>query len=610
MALRETIIPTGRTVAVTSRVSSAQVLVETSPRFKLTLADVLARFQPPAIRKKALFERLFQERPLTRYNVREFFKDENEFDAVQYDVNRQFRKVYGCDAIVKRSLDSSTESGYRGFWIMDLNPELFKVPERAKLRPGEDFSLEDVHEPKILAVIDYLAEHPYSSLAEIKRVFGITGRFHLLGYANAQAKPFGTEHLVQRTSKAPFVYWLDKLLATQFGIEIKPVKPALETLFDMREIQLVLEVMQKRRASSAELQTAIGVSSSNLAGVIDRMERTCKELGIPKPFIADGGHTGRRYSLNPKFAKFFGLKSDTKSRLEDYFTSILIDTVKAIAENPLSTFSEIGVKLGISAVVVAQRVVVINSICERHKLPKLEKIPVVRGLLLVPLGFLITFGLPIIVPDRRKLVRGEIEEVVYAEMERDGSQTPIQIAEKLGLNAFQVVNSKSNIKRKMTRFASLLAQYLQSTANSEKLRSRLISHRIEKGRWPNDADLSNGAIDIAFAFGLERTTARIAKFLEDELTPDDRMRIVHHDFAIIQKWDFSKFEDPESVLRSFAGASIRGAELSALFVILNSFESDENAMAQANKINTKLGLSLEAIVGESGRTTSNFDSEA
>ncbi|MDO8554662.1 MAG: hypothetical protein Q7S22_07685 [Candidatus Micrarchaeota archaeon] len=607
MVLMEADVIRGRRAIVrpTKALRVVVPLVEPPVRAKLTLADAISRLGPRAFRQKALSERLLQERPLTRFNASEFFLSECESDTLQYKINQWARREYCCDAIIKRSLDGSSSQGYRGFWVMDLNPQLFEVPKRAKLEPGKDFSLEDVFGTRELVFIRYLAKNPCSSISKIREVFRTSGKFDMISYLNQQAKIFHVQGLIRRTPAKPFLYWLDSKIAVKFGLSPVDRNLRLEELFNLRELSVVLQVLKFGKIPVSELCSALGIDAKVLWDSRGKMEKICKVLKIPKPFVAEGDGIMLRYSINPNFAKYFAIKMETMPRVDEYFTPIMVKLIMAIAENPLSNFAEIAIKLELSLDAVYDRLTMINAVCAKHGFEKPIKVPVASGLLVLPLEFLKRFNLPIVVPDKKKLVRGEIAEAVYAEMVRDTTQTPTQIAKRLSLKVHNVNNSKTSIKRKMTKFSDLLATYIQATTDPKQLKDQIVSYRLEHGRWPTDADLNNGAMNISLALGTGCTPKRILSFVESNITFEDRVSIAQAGFGVVQTWDFSKFKDPELVLRAFAGALIRGAELPQLENILEVSDTDEITMEKANKLDTKFGIKAEELAQGNWRTASN-----
>ncbi|MDO8553491.1 MAG: hypothetical protein Q7S22_01685, partial [Candidatus Micrarchaeota archaeon] len=497
----------------------------------------------------------------------------------------------------------------KSFWYLKLNSQLFELKSQRVFRLGEDVTFEDMFGHQELQVILFLAEHPYCIRKTMIDAIGLPEKNAVVSDINGVARAFGLPEPVLRTNSKPYLYSVNPKFAEWSGIATKPGKLIFNEIFDPKEMQIILEVLNLGIAVVADICKNLSWRRSDVRDQMVRVENICTSLGLPKPFIASGNTLTRRYELTEEFVKHFGFKKHAVQLLKYYFTPKLIETLTAIAENPLADFSVLASKLGINVPALYHRLRDIEKISKKHGIDSLVRVHRNHpSLVLLKPAFLKRFELPIVAPSIDQILVNSIQKIVYIEELKHRNPSAADTAKALKISVSQVYTARADARKRLNEWNSLINSFREVTVDKPIAKDSLLFFRIAHGRWPNNSDLRDGASNIAVAFGGEYNSVLILARAKPFITYQDCVAIIRADLKKMSDWDFSKFPDQIMVQKAFVGALVRGADLTQLEAILRESKSMQTTILKLNEIHVHgLGLSIEELSPEisGGRATSN-----
>ncbi|MEW6328636.1 MAG: winged helix-turn-helix domain-containing protein [Candidatus Micrarchaeota archaeon] len=353
----------------------------------------------------SFLETLF-ERIITSRTQIPLFRKEFTSKYLRYAINRKFRRAgYDEDAVLTTDPLGKQKIG-RGpeFLVICLNPKIFLNPP--KLRPGIDFTIDDVFSNSENKVVKFLLENPYSTKERIAKETGLGLEWIvplLLEYKiNEKARRFGLPKVVKSTGWSPSPYYVTDAFVQVMGLSKKKWEPSFDIFLDSEK--KALRYLEKNPNSSGPaIAKALGQWRDNFYRMMKRINRICTEFGLPEAIIVGDVRKGKRYALSSKFTRLFRLDYPQET-LEKYFEPIQVKIINIIAANPNMITTKIANRVGVAQSTITRQIKRIDEKCGSLRLPPIRCWWMTGARYALPIEFANRFNLKISKEDPKSLL--------------------------------------------------------------------------------------------------------------------------------------------------------------------------------------------------------------
>ncbi len=424
---------------------------------RITLQETLDKLDPKAVDQKRLLERLF-EKHLTSGEAIAFFTRLGQDRDVMGRINKRFRILgYEEDAVLKIPFYANIRKP-TDWWVIALNPKIFDVPEKIKLEPGVDVKFPDIAPPRFRKIWHYVAERRFCNIEELKEEFGRENVIRFRSQCNKKyihpmlALTLPTPLL--RTNGEPAVYWANKRFARTYGIKIPEVirRMELDELFSENDTKLLCKIAEYLAVTLADL--AEGRDSTNVQHQITKINKRCRELGLPEAITQNGKRrTTKLYCLDKKFSSLFEFTDEKRVSIDATFTNKQAAAIKFIVENPLCNNEQLANAIGTTREQVREILQRINEICKRKRWPLIIREKTDGMLYYVPEELAKKLGLKHFAIEKRSLFTTPDQKRMFDYLEDKPRETKTRdIAKALGINMQVAVHLRIRMNRRLARF--------------------------------------------------------------------------------------------------------------------------------------------------------------
>lgn len=366
------------------------------------------------------------EGQMTQKEVYEIIDDDIKIKDFCVIVNKWTRERYGQDGVIKESLRGKKQP--KGFWTIRLDDKIFEA-EKEKVNWKDQISLGDVVTAKTRKIIAHIAEKGWVTKGELNAL-GVREMHNI----NKQSVEKGLPPVLIATKTWPKLYRVNPKFARMFRIRTNSrIEP--EKMFSRSDLDFIKYLANNGNVRLMDILKKDGTEYYNVAYVwIARINRRCRELGLPEAIEKCGTGNLRMVRMTQKFCECTGIKNKKSRSLKSYFSDVQIAVIEEIRTHPFTRSSEIGARLGLVSHGIEEHLRNIKKICEENNLPPLIKIGKCRSRYRLSREFHERFDLKEIRINPVNCLAGRKQVRIFEYFKKHPNKTRVQAARALRMN--------------------------------------------------------------------------------------------------------------------------------------------------------------------------------
>lgn len=411
---------------------------------------------------------------------------------------------------------------------MSLNSAVFELPpDYGKLEPGRHFRLADILPPKRRRIFNIIVDAGCCSATHVAKAAKISksSASTELSAINGDCAAKGFPPAFLMSTTRPTAWCPNPAFTELLSIPVPKFHGTIEDSFNATDQKIINCVVCHTAARASQIAEAAGLAVDKVDYYMKKIERRCKELDLPSPFVRTNTGARTRYSATADFRSMFKLQN-AEEQLEDYFTKIQITIIKAIAETPYISVKELSEQTSLSEIAIYHHLEAIKIKCKSKELPKLKVLQVGSSNEIISRWskeFLRRFNLKEGPVDVAKVLRGnqlavytywQGREVIYASL----------AAKELGMTTAHISAARIMVNKKLRKFRKQALKSLfrgKSVHDWVSVRSAVLEKRRDLGRWPRLVDFKGKALPVRngivyYCGGLRKVLSRVTSTLTDE----------------------------------------------------------------------------------------------